>query len=212
MEKSASVEKIRQRILTQANKQALDIQSNAEDNAYKIEENAKERANSLLKTELEKRQDQVQDQVRRELGQEKVEIHRHLLAYRSDQVDSLFAQVMEYLKEYTTKKTYKTTLKNLLIDSGTKMGSKIVHLRLNRVDSEWFTKETKSKIEKEIQKTTNQETEIILDEDPHSGIGGVIVSNDDKSATLDNTFEARVERTKDDIRSDVERLLFEIES
>ena len=116
MEKSASVEKIRQRILTQANKQALDIQTNAEDQAYKVEENAKERAESQLKTELEKRQEQIQDQTRRELGQEKVELHRHLLAYRSDQVDNLFSEAMDFLKEHTTKKTYKTTLKNLIID------------------------------------------------------------------------------------------------
>ncbi|MHA1839735.1 MAG: V-type ATP synthase subunit E, partial [Candidatus Ranarchaeia archaeon] len=207
MEKSAAVEKIRQRILSQAKKQAADIRMDAEERASEIMGKAKEKADIQLKTELEKRREQVQDQVRRELGQEKVELHRHLLSYRSDLVDQLFEEAMENLRSYRKKKAYKTTLRKLIEESGSKIGSDTIYIQLNRSDLEWFTDEIRSKIEKAISKVTNHDVSIKVLEEPHSGIGGVIISNDDRSATIDNTLEARLERVKDEIRSDVERLL-----
>lgn len=211
MELSSSAEKIRQRIITQARKQATDIIKDAEERAIEIEASANKKSDEQLKEEIEKRQEQIQDQTRRELGQEKVKIHRHLLSYRSETVDELFDETMKELEEFRQKSSYQKFLKELTIDACTKIGSGEVKVKFNETDQSWFTDSIKKSVISAIEKNTNHTISIEMDPEPHSGLGGIKLTNEDSSATIDNTLEARLNRIKEDIRSDIERLLFEIE-
>ncbi len=208
MEISESSEAIRRKILDDAEKEAQRIIEKAKSNASEILSASEERAKEIREIQIEERKKQIEETSRQRIAEIKVDHHRRLQTLKSGLIEDVFDEVTERLRINVGKPIYLETLKSLIIDGGSTLGGGKLVIRLNETDKKKVSQKTLKQLSQEIEKRTQTETKIVLDKNPVKTIGGVVVSTTDQKATIDNTFEARLERIKEDTRPELETLLF----
>lgn len=205
MKISESTEPIRRKIIRDAEKQAHRLEAEAKDKATEILNAAKERTKEMREAELERRKKYIDETIRQRIAETKVEHHRRIQALKSGLIEDTFNKLREQLQKYVEKQAYLETLNNLIIEAGVALGGGELLIKLNETDRERLSKE---KLERAIEDRTKTETRIVLDEKTVNVIGGAVVSTADETATIDNTFEARLERIKEEAKAELETILF----
>lgn len=208
MENSDSTEAIRRRIISEAEKRAQEIRAEAKDKAARILTGAEERAKEIKEAELEKMKKHVDEARRQDIAEKKVDYHRRAQAFKSELIDDMFNKVRERLQKHTEKPAYRQTLIDLIIEAGVALGGGELIVKVNEADKNKVSKGTLEKISKEIGERNKTETKIALDKNTINAIGGAVVSAADQKATVDNTFEARLERIKEEAKAELETILF----
>jgi V/A-type H+-transporting ATPase subunit E len=208
MEISESSEAIRRKILDDAEKEAQRIIEKARINAAEIINASEERAKEIRETEIEERKKRIEETSIRRIAETKVDHHRRIQTLKSGLIDDVFNKIIEYLRRYVEKPSYQETLNSLIIEGGSTLGGGKLVIRLNGTDKKKVSQKTLKQLSQEIEKITQIETKIVLDENPVETIGGVVVSTADQKAIIDNTFEVRLERVKEEAQTELETLLF----
>lgn len=209
MEVSDSTNAMQKRILKDAENEAQRLKSEAKEKAEKIVKEAKQRAKEMKEEGIEKVKKHMDETQRQDIAEKKVDYHRRMQSLKSELIDEVFDKVKEELQKYVKKTTYQKTLNSLITEAGIVLGGGKLIITLNEADKQKISKETIEKIRKQIQKETNMETSIDLDEKTVRTIGGAVISMVDQKATIDNTFEARLERIKEKAKAELETILFE---
>jgi V/A-type H+-transporting ATPase subunit E len=208
MEISESTEAIRRKILSDAEKEAERLRAEARDKATEILNAAKERAKELREAELERRKKHIDETFRQRIAETKVDYHRRIQSFKARLIDDTFDKAREQLQKYVKKPAYPEILNNLIIEAGATLGGGELLVKLNETDKKRMTKAILKKLSKEIEDRTKTKTRIVLDEKTVKAIGGAVVSTADQKATIDNTFEARLERIKEEAKPELETILF----
>lgn len=208
MEISESTETIRRKIISDAEEKAEKIKAEAREKATEILMEAEERAKEMKKKELEKIKRRIGETRKQDIAKKKVDYHQRVQNYKSELIDDTFDEVGEKLRDYVKKPAYQETLSNLIIEAGTTLGGGNLVIKLNDADKKKVSEDLLEKISEEITEHTHTETNITVDKDTVNTIGGAIVSLSDQKATIDNTFEVRLERIKETGKTELETILF----
>ncbi|HUW49033.1 MAG TPA: V-type ATP synthase subunit E family protein [Patescibacteria group bacterium] len=208
MEESESTEAIRKRIISEAEKIGQEVVEEAKSKAAEILNEAGKRADEMKKSELEQIKKQMKNRSMQDLAEKTVAYHRRVQSQKSQIIDEAFEKAREKTLQYVKKTEYLETLKDLIVESAVGLGGGKLYVSVNQADRKKATDDLMKKLSKVVQKKTGNETELILDNDSLKAVGGAVVSTFDRQASIDNTFEARLERVIENAKAELEAILF----
>jgi len=183
------------------------IKEDAEREAEKIKEKARKKEEEILKkaeAEAKSKSDEILNQGKKEaelekqriLANAKLQAKKIKLDVKEKIIEKSFSLAEEKLKELVSSEEYEKILKDLIREAISTLG---------REDLEVLCRKEDEKIVKKIIKDLSG---VELAKDNISTIGGVIVRSKDRQVQVDNTFEARLTRMRDDLRIKVAKILF----
>lgn len=207
MEVSESTEAIRRRIIIDAEKKAQELIEEAKDKAADIVESAGKRAGEMKKLELEQIKQHVKERSMQDVAERKVAHHRRLQSFKSEIIEDVFEKAKDELREYVKKPAYLQILKQLITESAVVLGGGELSITVREEDKKQVARNFR-KLSKTIQERTGSKTNLVLDNDSLKVIGGVVVLAVDQRASIDNTFEARLDRIREDAEAELEAVLF----
>lgn len=202
---STQVEKIEEIIINEAKEKAENIIVKAREEAKKVLDKAEQEAKREAEEIISKKKTDAEAQARRILSEAKLEARLKILNVKEQLISEAFDKALDKLKEFTQSAQYKSALENLIKDAAIiiRGGDLEVLLPENtNVDLDL------SKIAKEVEEQTGVKTSLNISKERIRSIGGVIVRSKDRLLTVDNTFEARLERLREQLRVNVANLLF----
>ncbi len=208
MVESGSTEAIRKRIISEAEKTGQEIIEAAKSKAAKILDEAREKADEMKKSELEQIKEQLRSGSRRDLAEKKVTYHRLAQSQKSQIIDDVFEKARETLLQYAKSDAYLEILENLIAESAADLGGGKLCVSVNLADRKRTGDSSMKKLSKMVHEKTGKDTELVLNKESLRKAGGALVSTFDGQASVDNTFEARLERVKENATAELETILF----
>jgi len=163
---------------------------------------AKEEEEHAVK-EVQARGKRVYEEV---LINRKMKAKKEALQKREEIINDVFKDVEKRIQKYTSSKKYREDLIRMAIDSCKKLGSDRVTIFANKRDLR-VLKRAQKKIIKALS-TKDTKVNVSFGE-PIQTICGVRVATTDKKIEIDDTFEGRMRRDFDILRTKVAKLLFE---
>jgi|GEM_PF-919032 len=205
---SESTRKIGNRILRDAREQADKILQEAKKKTDAVIDDTKKTAEEAVLAEEKSLRDRSEEIVKRRSAELEVDEQRRLMNFRSEIVGEVFKKVLEQLEEYTETPEYATTLKALIGEAASTLGGGKLAIQVNSKDRKLLTRKALEELADEVQERAGNETSLELSKETGGQIGGAIVSTVDGAATIDNTFEARIERIRENNQLEIETILF----
>jgi len=139
------------------------------------------------------------------LAERKTRAKKEALQEREEIINEVFKEVEKELRKYAVSKKYRQDLVKLAVDSCKKLGAGQVVIRANQRDLQTL-KRSKSKIARAVSRGTSISVSF---GEPIPVIGGVKVATADGRVEIDDTFEGKLRREHDILRTKIARLLFE---
>jgi V/A-type H+-transporting ATPase subunit E len=173
-----------------------DLKDGLNQSHARVEEVSREASAEVSKI-LETSARQAESLKRQLIGSAELESRNLQLRALEGDVTGVFAEAVRRLSGLSPSK-YEEALTRLLEEGVKVMGSK-ASVSCNAKD-----KKTVSSV---LRKLNKGETKLTLAHDDVETIGGVVLSSNDGTVSFDNTFEARLERMRQDLRKDVAGLL-----
>lgn len=207
MEISESTDAIRNKILSDTEKEAQRLKVEAQDKASGIVKAAGERAKQMKEAELEQRKKHMDETIRQTIAEAKVDHHRRIQTFKLELIENAFNKARKQLQDYVKTPAYQKTLNDLIKEAGVALGGGDLLIKLNETDRKTMKKKTLEDIAKEVKEKTGTETKIVLDKSGIKSIGGVILLTADQKSTIDNTFESRLDRIKEEAITELETIL-----
>lgn len=183
-----------------AKEEAQEKIEEAEARAEEILSNAKEEAKSIKKQIIDEAKSEAEKKKVREVSRKKLNIKMDYLQTRESMIDEIIVEAHSQLQKFTKSNDYAGFLANLVKSSGISIGGGDLVLHLRTEDKSHFTQESLDSLSKEIGDETGQKTSISVSGDDLNALGGLKMVRADNRLFVDNTFESRLERNKDDIR------------
>ena len=134
------------------------------------------------------------------IGSAEMTARNRTLEIVEENLNSAFSQALDKLGEMTTQVEYNRILKSLVLEG------------IDEVGGEQFVVSASSKDQQLLQLIVEQvshEKDVSIvrsDSRTKNSVGGVIISSADGFVTFDNTFEARLERLKPELRKQIAQL------
>lgn len=187
------------------------ILKEAEEEAEKVKSASRERAQSEAEEIIQEGEAEADAMERRVLSSARMKSRRRRLEARDEMIKNVFTNAMKELKDLREKREeYTKTVKDLIRSGGIVVdGGNLEALILEGDDP--LSKEQIEKLSSDISEKTGKDTSLKLLNELDNVSGGAIVQKSDGSMRCDNTFEARLERMKDSLRTEVAEMLFETE-
>jgi V/A-type H+-transporting ATPase subunit E len=176
--------------------------------ASDILEDAKIRTERISKDVIERTKKEADLRLRRERAKTKLTTRTQLLKSKDELINEAFDQAWEKIKEIANSGKYASILNDLAIEAACGLGGGDLKLKIPTGHGKHINT---SQIQQAItQKTGTTTTLTVVEEDlrGRKAVGGVIATNADETIIIDNTFEARLRRMRDDIRTDIAKILF----
>jgi V/A-type H+-transporting ATPase subunit E len=205
---SDPIEAMKTKILRDAEDNAKKIISEAKKEAKKTSEQVKDEIKKVEETEKREIKERIEESKRKRIAEEKTEHIRRLQSYKTEIIESVFDKALQRLKEYSETKRYKQSLKRLIIEAGISIGGGDLIVSVNNRDRKTMNKRFLKQTAEKIKDKTNTETDLQLAKEPLNSLGGPVISKSKESATVDNTFEERLNRKKKQISGELENILF----
>jgi len=202
---SGDVEKIEEIIIKEAKEKAENITAKAKEQAKKVLNEAKQEAEKAAEEIITKKKAEAESQARRILSEAKLEARLKILNAKEQLISEVFDEAVKRLKEFSQSTQYKITLENLIKDAAMIIGGGDLEILLPENTN---VNLDLTKIAREVEEQTGRTTSFTVSKNRIKSIGGVIVRSKDQLLTVDNTFEARFERLREQLRVNVANLLF----
>jgi len=183
------------------------IKEDAEREAEKIREEARKKEEEILQkaeAEAKSKSDEILNQGKKEaelekqriLANAKLQAKKIKLDVKEKIIEKSFSLAEEKLKEVVSSEEYEKILKDLIREAISTIGREDLEVLCRKED------------EKVVKKIIKDLSGVELAKDNISTIGGVIVRSKDRQVQVDNTFEARLTRMRDNLRIEVAKILF----
>lgn len=191
----------------QSNADAI-IQESEKETALIIEEGEKE---AVLEKEkiLENAKKQANLKYQQLISEAKMNSRRAELEAREEVIESAFKRAEEELQEIASSSSeeYKESLRKIIEEASIEIGGGDLVLSLKEEDIDKI-KNSIPAMENTIEGKTNTKTTLEIGESIKT-IGGAIVKTKNGDVEVNNTIEARIQRYKKVLRSEVAKVLFE---
>lgn len=206
---SVGIEAIREKIIQDASQEAAQIIKGAEDRAQQILSEMKERIEESRQKRLDEGRKYAEEASERALADSQVE-YRRLLSEEKDRLFEEASQVaLDQLREFSSKEQYSKKLQDLIVEAGIILGGGTLEVSLTERDKPKLKRRALRRLAKNIQEETQTKTSLEVADDTVESSGGTVVSRKGENVSLDNTFEERLSRIKEERRSEIYHMLFE---
>jgi V/A-type H+-transporting ATPase subunit E len=205
---SAGTEKIVSSILNDAQMKADSITEEADKQSISIltegENTAQLEKNHIL-DDGKKQSNMKYQQI---ISEAKMNSRRMGLEAREEVIEESFKQAEEKLKEiaYSESAEYKESLKEIISEAALEIGGGAIIVSLKQEDVSKIRDSIPS-IEADLKDKTGNETKLEIGDNINT-IGGAILKTENGDIEVNNTIEARLQRFKKSLRSEVARILF----
>ncbi|MEE1151056.1 V-type ATP synthase subunit E [Methanobrevibacter sp. UBA212] len=203
---SSGTSKIVESIMSVAQEKADGIIQDANAEVSQINANAEKTAEAEKTKILENGKKQSDMRYQQIISEAKMNARRAELGAKEDVIEAAFNQAIGELKIKASSgdEEYKDSLSKMIMEATNEIGSNDLILQLNEADTQKFKDDLSS------QGSDSFEIEGIkftLGE-PIDAIGGAILKTANGDIEVNNTIEARLERFKSILRSEVAEILF----
>lgn len=203
-----SIEEITKSLEKEAKEKKKEIIQEAEKEAEEIKSEAQKKADSKKQEIIDEGKREAEAIEKRILSNAKTEARRRKLEFKDELSEKVFSEAMNKIKKMKNEEEkHSQTMINLIKDGGISVGGGEIEVLVLEGDNFLTDKQIK-KIEKDIQKETENETSIKILENLETANGGAFIRKKDGTLQCNNTFSARMERMKDSLRTEVTKILF----
>ncbi len=162
---------------------------------------------------LMKAEQEAKRNTQRILAEARIKARRDEIAVREELVNKTFEKAAESLQTITAgenqgKISYKDVLISLIKEAAISSGADRLEVFARKADNNILTPELFDNIAKDVHRETKVKPSLQLSEESITVNGGAVVRSVDGKVRVDNTFEARLERFKETIRTEVAMELF----
>ncbi|MEX2720978.1 MAG: V-type ATP synthase subunit E [Candidatus Wukongarchaeota archaeon] len=197
---------MREGILSDAKAEAEEFIEKAKAEVEEILSKAEEKAQKEAQEILARGERELEAEKRRSLGKIRLAEKMRKLKAMEEHIDKAFEETLESLRELARTSDYKEILANFIVEGGIGLGGGELKVMARKEDIKDINAGQLAEV---IAKETGNETTVSLSEANVNCAGGVIVQLKDGSIVIDNTFEARLERDRRDLRVKIAKILFE---
>jgi len=201
-------EALAEAILQKARTEAEERVARARRVAQRDVEHAREEAEALRRKLLQRAQQRIEQERRQAYAQMDLDDQRRRRTRQEELVQAVFRSAMNALRSMPRDETYAQILVRLIGEGVMAIGKEVGTMVLNRMDREVFGGEKMRWLEKQVAERLGRDVQLVLSDQLVEASGGVLIRSEDDRISFDNTFEARLERMRDDLRGDVARVLF----
>ncbi|MFP4006052.1 MAG: V-type ATP synthase subunit E [Candidatus Hadarchaeia archaeon] len=203
------LEGIIEEIKGQAEEERDSILEAAERKAEEIKSGSEKKAEQERNKIIEKGKRESETIKKRILASARKDSRQKKLETREEMIQEVIKRTKEKLDALKEDGNYKEVLINLIESGGETVGGGKLKVLISRKDDGILSKQDIEEISKKITEETGEETSIqITDELPNSK-GGAIVEKKDGSVSCNNTFESRLERMENTLRTEIAEILFQ---
>lgn len=207
------VQKIIDEIKNRAEKQANDILADARQKVESRMQQARQSAEEEKRSVVTRGEQDARRESQRILAEARIKARREKVQAQERLVLQSFEKARAGLRELAEAGTagdasYPAVLENLIVESAVSANTDSLEVLVNERDREILNSETLQKISRRISSGTGKEVELKLSDTAFPCSGGVVVRSTDGSIQVNNTFESRIERYRDAIRTHVAHELF----
>lgn len=195
------VEKIVSKINEDAEVEASKIVSEAESRAEELRKEAESKSKEVYSEIIERYRRDAEQERQRIVANAKLKGRKAKLDVREECIQAAFKRAKERLKELPSKE-YRKVMENLILEAAQAIGESAVVLT-RKEDASLVSGDFLEKVSEKAGAKIERGEEYI------PAIGGVVVRSRDERVEVDNTFDTRLERYRDELRKEVAKVLFE---
>jgi len=152
----------------------------------------------------------LKHEVERAVARAKMEARNRKLLFREKILSEAADAAISKLAGISRDEAYERLLVNLILEGVRELGTRRARLSLNKEDSRLFGESARlAKLEEALTRELGEKTSVEVSPEPIDCSGGVVVGTQNGRVSYYNTFEEILGRRKDEIRSEVERKVFE---
>ena len=201
---SSGTDKIVSSIMSEAQEKADVIMQDANANVSEITAKAEKTAEAEKIKILENGKKQSDMRYQQIISEAKMNARRAKLGAKEEVIEAAFNQATGELKAKAADgdEEYKDSLAKMIQEAANEIGTNDLIIHLNEADTNQFKKDLSSAESFEI-----EGIKFTLGE-PIKAIGGAILKTSNGDIEINNTIEARLERFKSILRSEVAEVLF----
>jgi vacuolar-type H+-ATPase subunit E/Vma4 len=182
--------------MAQANKRAEEILEVARQNSDEGE------------LDVDSVQINLQEDERIRLSEAMTEYNELKSSYKEEILDRIFEEALRRVKKFVDSDDYPKELRSLIIEAGITLGGGELTVEVKQDDIDLLKYGLLNESDGKIKEVTDKMTIIKSSHIPINTIGGVRVINPETKAIVDNTFEGRLRRIKEQKRSEIENMVF----
>jgi vacuolar-type H+-ATPase subunit E/Vma4 len=201
------LKKIKDRIDEEAEERAKAIIEEAKIKAKEIEEEAVGKAEKRAEEIVKRGKEEVERYKRRRLAEAKLKAKQRKIKAQEQLIEMAFEKAKEKLIELTSSKEYSKILESLVQSAATSIGGGELEVLLPAGHSKYLS--NTSSIAKNVEAETKNPTNITISKGTLDATGGCLVRKRDGSISVDNTFQAILERKIKEIRVKAAKALLE---
>jgi V/A-type H+-transporting ATPase subunit E len=187
-------------ILGEAKEESAKIINSAKTEAKALLDAAHLRARESEEFEVKKARERGKQIYEQLLAEGRMRAKREVLQRREELIREVFKEAEALLKKHASSKGYEKELVRMATNACKKLGSREAVISANRRDLKI--------LEREREKLAQELGNFALGQ-PIETIGGVRVETPDGKIVIDETFESRMKREFDSMRTKVAKILFE---
>ncbi|MEA1904581.1 MAG: V-type ATP synthase subunit E family protein [Candidatus Hadarchaeota archaeon] len=203
------LEKMVQRILSDAEKESKKVIRDAKGEVEKRKSSAKENAKAEAEKILSEGKREAEKIEHRVLASARLKTRQLKLNTQESLIQDAFSKAMDELPNLRKdKQRYQKIMGELVKAGGIAIGGEELEIQILKEDKKFLPKATVHDLTKKISKSTGNETSLKISTSLKNASGGVVVQKADGSVKCDNTFEARLRRLKHSLRSKTAEILF----
>ena len=203
-----SLEAMRRKIIQDAETEALRIITQAAKRADEVLEAARQESSYEEDVDRSRIRDSHQATDRERVSETMSEYAALLSSYKSEILDSIYQETLRRVKMHVDSEEYLSTLEGLIVEAGIALGGGELTLWVNQENSERASSSLLARASAEVTKVTGKETRLTLNQEPLEAVGGARLAQAESKATVDNTFEGRLKRLKEQRESELENMVF----
>ena len=204
------VQKIIAEIDKSAEKQVSEILSESKQKADAVLSTAREKAEAEAGAIISRGEQEARRESQRILAEARIKARREKVKAQEEVVNLAFISARESMQKMAEGKgeDYKKVLETLIKESVLSSGSESLEVLFDSRDKGLVADDSLNKIAQEAGPDLGMTISLSASAEALTCLGGIVVKSADGKVRIDNTFEARIDRFRDNIRTLVAKELF----
>ena len=196
------IDKIKERIIQEAEEKKQQILSKAEEEAQEILNNCRKRAEEIKLKAIENAKKAAEDERRKIISMAELEERKRFLGAKQQIIDQVFDEAKKHL-ENLEPQAYKKLLKQMLLKSNLIGDEELIIADKDKsVINADFLKEINSELVK-----LGKKGNIKISDETRPLIGGFILKSRDFE--INNSFDSLIKMQREDLETQIAKILFE---
>ena len=190
--------------------EAKEVVEEVLEQSQKIVKDAEEEAARVRDRKMKEIQEIFKEKEMSQLESAKLEQKRKLSALRTELLDQAIAEAKAKLERTTSEESsrYQKALAKLVVEAAEAVSTADMEVLGNSRDHEFLEKEL-PELRKKLQKGKGKVPVLRLSGEKLTCLGGIIVQDKDKKRIFNNTVEARLTKTKQELENKLFKDVFE---